>query len=407
MTDRLLYYNSSLSLRACRAKRSGGIRLGGLCLLLLLHAPNTLQAQWVDSVTHRVDRFLGEDGAKAAEGDSTAGKLRVYPVPVVGYQPITSLYLGVAGLATMNALPEARPSQATLDLSYSLNQQLILRLTWSGYSARERYYTTGELGYRFFPENYWGIGPSTPPANKERYDTKRIEGKLSWLRNVWPARSLFVGLRLRYQQLYDLTPEPGGLIARGRAPGHAGYRAAGAGLQLLWDTRDNPLYPTSGHYADLRNLYFHPWLGSTRKLAYWRIDLRQYHRFSGDSSGVWALQLRGEFTRGTPPLRLMPWLGDSDYLRGYYAGRFRDRQLLTAQLAYRREVWWRFGAVAFFGAGVVAPQPAAFRFRHLKPAGGLGLRFTLDRSNHANITADYAVGLAGNSGFYLGFGEQF
>jgi outer membrane translocation and assembly module TamA len=119
------------------------------------------------------------------------------------------------------------------------------------------------------------------------------------------------------------------------------------------------------------------------------------------------MQLRGEFTRGTPPFRLMPWIGAKEYLRGYYGGRFRDRQLITAQVAYRHHFFWRFGGVAFMGAGVLAPTVDAFRFRHLKPAGGLGLRITLDKKNHANITADYAVGLAGNSGFYLGFGEQF
>jgi outer membrane translocation and assembly module TamA len=80
--------------------------------------------------------------------------------------------------------------------------------------------------------------------------------------------------------------------------------------------------------------------------------------------------------------------------------------MLTAQAEYRLALLKRFGLAAFFGVGEVAPELGAFDNDNLKPAGGVGVRYTLAKKNHVNLRVDYAVGLQGG-GVYMGVSEAF
>jgi len=108
------------------------------------------------------------------------------------------------------------------------------------------------------------------------------------------------------------------------------------------------------------------------------------------------------------PFDLMPQLGGDVLLRGYFAGRYRDRQLLALQGEYRTPVWWRLGLVGFAGIGQVADNWGALGLGHFHPSAGVGARFQLSRTEGLNIRADYGWGFdAGTTGFYLSVGEAF
>jgi outer membrane protein assembly factor BamA len=104
---------------------------------------------------------------------------------------------------------------------------------------------------------------------------------------------------------------------------------------------------------------------------------------------------------------MMGLLGSDSDMRGYYRGRYRDRQYVAFQTEYRSPVFWRIGGTAFGGAGDVVPQLQAFRLQELKPSYGLGLRFLIDRQENINLRFDYAIGKDGANGFYVSFGEAF
>ena len=93
-------------------------------------------------------------------------------------------------------------------------------------------------------------------------------------------------------------------------------------------------------------------------------------------------------------------------MRGYYEGRYRDRQYLAGQAEYRFPLWWRIGGAAFAGMGDVAPDLGSFTFSSLKPSYGLGLRFMINKEEKVNIRLDYAWGKE-TSGFYLEITEAF
>ena len=99
-------------------------------------------------------------------------------------------------------------------------------------------------------------------------------------------------------------------------------------------------------------------------------------------------------------------LGKPQDLRGYTIGRYRDHAMVAAQTEWRTELWWRFGAVAFAGGAVVAPDFGTLAWKDVLPGGGGGLRFTLAKHNHVNLRVDYAWGRS-SSALYVGVAEAF
>jgi outer membrane translocation and assembly module TamA len=97
-------------------------------------------------------------------------------------------------------------------------------------------------------------------------------------------------------------------------------------------------------------------------------------------------------------------LGLSADLRGYQIGQYRDNRMLVGQVEYRRELFWRLGAVAFAGAGAVGSNFTSFG--NPEPGGGVGLRFVLAKKNHINLRADYAWGNNSHAS-YVSIGEAF
>jgi hypothetical protein len=62
--------------------------------------------------------------------------------------------------------------------------------------------------------------------------------------------------------------------------------------------------------------------------------------------------------------------------------------------------------VAFGGLGGTGRKWSDFRSDQLLPAGGVGLRFKLDKKNHINYRIDLGFGRAGRT-LSIGVGEAF
>ncbi len=93
-------------------------------------------------------------------------------------------------------------------------------------------------------------------------------------------------------------------------------------------------------------------------------------------------------------------------MRGYFEGRFRDKDLLAVQLEYRFPIFWRIGGAVFAGAGTVAPDVARFSVGQVKPGLGLGLRFMYDLVERMNVRVDVGFG-KNSSGIYMTANEAF
>ena len=93
-------------------------------------------------------------------------------------------------------------------------------------------------------------------------------------------------------------------------------------------------------------------------------------------------------------------------MRGYVRGRYRDRDLVAAQLEYRMPVAGRLGVAAFAGAGTVAPSFSMLSSSTLMPSFGAGARWLLLPKQRTTVRVDYGLG-KGSSGLYVAFNEAF
>ena len=72
-----------------------------------------------------------------------------------------------------------------------------------------------------------------------------------------------------------------------------------------------------------------------------------------------AFQFLGNFNEGDVPVRSMANMGSGSIMRGYYEGRYTDKNMLAFQAEMRQHLIRRLGMVAFAGVGRVAVDEVA------------------------------------------------
>jgi outer membrane protein assembly factor BamA len=286
---------------------------------------------------------------------------------------------------------------------YSTRRQLTLEGVWQVYSPAERYILRGRSGYLDFSEYYWGVGNRTLGEK----DYVNIFYQRWYLQSrVWRRVSgnLFAGLSYYYShtQHLRLDEEP---TSYETLPGSAGSRVSGLGPTLLADYRNNPFSPTRGWYAEWAMQAYGGALGSQYRYTEHLLDLRRYLRLPGRS--VLGLQAVGQFTAGTVPLLELPRLGGPNIMRGFVLGRYRERQLWSAQAEYRYPLNRFLVAAAFGSAGGVAHSFSGFDFDDTRYAGGLGMRALLNRKKNLYARFDLARNSNGTSNFYFRVMDAF
>jgi hypothetical protein len=141
------------------------------------------------------------------------------------------------------------------------------------------------------------------------------------------------------------------------------------------------------------------------------LNVELTHFFALSKKFVLGLDVQSQNMMGSQsPFYLLPTLGSDEMMRGYYNGRFRDRNMLAGQTELRYRMTERLGIVGFIGAGEVFSKN--FDINQLKPNYGGGLRYFFDKQKGLSIRIDYGVGEkrpgeSRQSGVYVGLGEAF
>ena len=217
------------------------------------------------------------------------------------------------------------------------------------------------------------------------------------------SSNFFAGVQVNANRYYAIDPEPG-LVASGEVNGPTGNRNTGIGVLLLLDKRDNILNASRGTFAEASYIGYAKGLGGQVNYSAFSLDLRHYHRVN--AKGVIAMQLLSLTKTGHVPFLQLSYLGGSDMMRGFYAGRYRDNNLLTVQAEYRYAIATRWGVVAFAGVGNVTDQWKNFDTSHLKNSIGIGVRRMIDPKGRVNIRLDVGFG-NGTGNFYVNIAEAF
>lgn len=330
--------------------------------------------------------------------------------PVLAYAPETKLSFGLISFMVFNNANNKenayyRPSSISPYFLYTLNNQILLAIEFDMY-FKNGYFLDVKPRYYKYPDQFFGVGNDNAIEDKEIYtdEYQRVDGKFMKIIN----QQWLSGLRFDFQHnsIYDLD-EDGQLIS-GNFTGTEGGFITGIGPSFQFDSRNNVLYPSSGVLANAEITFYSNAFGGDYQYTNYVIDLRKYLSLKNEKN-ILAFQAVGNFTTGNDiPFYKLQKVGGDSRLRGIEnSNLYIDKQSFWMQAEYRRELFWRFGGVAFAGFGDVAPALDQFRFNELKYVMGLGGRFQAMKDEKLNVRLDAGIGRGGQYAFYLSVKEAF
>lgn len=326
-------------------------------------------------------------------------KIKILPVPTIGYTPETKTYIGAVALFTLNFYQDAntRTSNAKIEINYTWNRQLILETQWNYFFKNEAWFTRGLVHFSKYPDLYFGVGAETPAEAELKFESNRSIFDVDGLKKI--GRSIFLGAGIRYLRYDDLSfNENANLFPELK-------NSATMGLKLIFlkDKRNNILNATGGSYFELVNTHNK----SDDYYSLVSLDFRKYITPGNNPGHVAAGRFYTSFVYGDPAFYDYSLMGGDRFVRGYFYGRYRDHNFSTLQMEYRLRLFWRLGMAAFGGMSMIYEDLAGISGDTYKPNGGIGLRFLVDKTENTNLRLDYAVGAQGQDGFYITFGESF
>jgi hypothetical protein len=335
-------------------------------------------------------------------GQHKEKKLKLTPLPYIGYLPETHLLGGLALLLTCRVSKDSTLpfSYSELTFTYTQNHQAVLEEDIFFYIGHH-YILRGYLGFEKYPDRFWGVGPNTLAAAEERYSSNRVFANLAFLRKI--KGRFYVGLKYKMISIYNMNYLTGSHNLTSEE--YKGNFSNGLGPAFIYDSRDNILTPSKGLYISVLNTNFGKLTGSTHHFSTYELDSRKFIRLN--SKQVLAFQVTANFIAGTPPFNMYALLGSDMDMRGYYKGRFRDKDYVATQVEYRRYLFWRIGMAAFAGVGNVNGNVGDLFSTLPKYTFGGGLRLKVNRKDNINLRIDYAWGNSPNSGLYAYLSEAF
>jgi len=326
-------------------------------------------------------------------------------LPVIYYTPETKWAFGGGGLYYFRLTEDksvSRPSNISFIAVYTQRKQLNVEMNPDFYLKKGLHVQTN-LQYSDFPDQFYGVGNTTTEDMEESFTSK------FWKLSVQALKQVRGPLNVGFQYIFDdikmkeLTE--GGMLDSGTITGSSGGTVSGFGLFMTYDSRDSIFYPTMGSFHQLSAMGFGKALGSDFAFNRFSLDLRKYVRFS--FAHCLALQSSFLFQTGDPPFWRMGLLGGAASMRGYYLGRYRDKNMITLQAEYRWvPVFWRLGLAAFAGLSDVAATVGGFDLGNFKYSYGLGLRFVIDPKQRLHLRLDFGFG-KDSSGIYFTAAEAF
>ncbi|MBC7864418.1 MAG: BamA/TamA family outer membrane protein, partial [Bacteroidia bacterium] len=172
----------------------------------------------------------------------------------------------------------------------------------------------------------------------------------------------------------------------------------------VYDNRDNIINAYKGKLIELSSYFYHHYIGASFNFVNLNAIHQQYWQVR--KKHIIAIQSKLRFSFGDAPFLDMSTLGNDDILRGYAKNRFRDRHFWGTQVEYRFPLFWRFGGVAFAGAGDVFKDRKDFGLSSVKYSVGGGIRFVINPAERLNLRLDYGYGREGGH-FYFVVAESF
>ena len=318
------------------------------------------------------------------------------------YSTDTKLGIGLvaAGLYRANAndtlLP---PSNVSLFGDVSTVGFYMLGIRGTHIFPQDKYRADYTIYFYSFPCKFWGMGYDMGDDDSNKSDMKRWQArfKASFLFHL--GDNLYLGPMVSYDYVIGRRIERPELL--NGMDQHTWN--IGAGFSAVYDTRDVLTYPHRGFYINLSQCFRPRFMGNDYAFSTTELQVEAYQRVW--KGAILAEDFRTMLNFGNPSWGMMALLGNSNSMRGYYEGRYRDKHKMEAQVELRQHVWKRNSLTTWVGAGTVFHKFSEMRSRHILPNFGIGYRWEFKKN--VNVRLDYGFGKAGQTGFLFSINEAF
>jgi len=336
---------------------------------------------------------------------ASAGKLKWIAYPTLAYSPETRWEIGAAAVLLYYAKKDTsnRLSEISGFSFFTLERQYGAHFEHALYSDKNNWFVLGKLKFQSYPLAYFGIGPNIGGEELAIANANSILIRERLLRNI--KGNWYFGIELDFERLSKVNFDwLGNTPPLDYILGQDGYGNLGLGLGLVYDNRHNVLNVRHGFLSEVGYLIYEPTWGFTNKLSTLFLDNRAFFKLK--KRNVLALQMIGQFSQGDVPFNQLSMIGGETMMRGYYLGKYRDKNMVGLQAEHR---WLpfkfskRLGGAIFAGVGSVAPN---LHFDKLLWTAGGGLRVLLFPKRDIYTRLDVGFNPDGY-GVYFFIGEAF
>lgn len=318
------------------------------------------------------------------------------------YSTDTKLGLGLvaAGLYRTNPndtiLP---PSNVSLFGDVSTVGFYMLGIRGTHIFPQDKYRADYTVYFYSFPCDYWGMGYDMGNDDSNKSEMKRWQARIKGSFLFHLGSNFYIGPMVSYDYVIGRNVErPELLNGMDRHTWNLG-----AGFSAVYDSRDVLTYPHQGLYINLTQCFRPRFMGNDYAFSTTELQVDAYQKVW--KGAILAEDFRTMLNFGNPSWGMMALLGNSNSMRGYYEGRYRDKHKIEAQVELRQHIWKRNSLTAWVGAGTVFSKFSNIRSRHILPNYGLGYRWEFKKN--VNVRLDYGFGKAGQSGFLFSINEAF
>ena len=364
------------------------------CLPLIAGAEEPQETSVSDNTADGVE--APTKSTQEGESSKEKGRLGITPFPVIYYTPETSLALGGGVVFTLrdeDETMETRPDNLQVMTAYTLNNQFFINLAPEKYFNEQRGRFFMNIGYLNWPTSFFGIGNESGIDPEEIEDLEETYTDESFMLQPWIMHTVVadvsMGLTLDWKNTNVEDVEDGGMLEQGDITGSDGGVSSGMGPVIAWDTRDNLFSPSRGSWHKTWAWIYREWMGSDFDYEYYGLDLRHYRPIGRES--VLAMQGFMALTSGEVPFNEYP----TPLMRGLYENVFIDKNAVAVRAEYRFPINFfangRWGGAVFGAVGDAFPDATTTEDIDLKVAGGVGLRYALNKKEKINVRLDIGV----------------
>lgn len=299
------------------------------------------------------------------------------------------------------------PSNVTLFGVVSTTGFYMVGIQGTHIFPRDRYRLLYTSYFYSMPSDYWGIGYSAGMSDyRWRYLRLQTQLKANFLFRI--TEDLYLGPLASFNYIKGR-----GFTKKNQADRrtlddiiagqHRRVSSTGIGVSVVYDSRDVITGAHKGVFLKIEQVFFPGFLGNRYAFATTDATLDLYQRVW--KGGILAIDLHGQGNYGDVPWTMMSRLGGPYRMRGYYEGRFRDNNIVEAQIEIRQHLWRRNGMVVWVGAGNVFESIRKFDFAETLPNFGIGYRWEF--KDRVNVRIDVGTGKDFKPSFMININEAF